>query len=280
VRSLGAPASFIGLLLVAGSGCRVGYDELADLGLGGARSGPAGGSSGQGGSQAGTSANGGSTAGGSAGSGGDAGLPGSGGGTSGGGTSGGGTSGGGASGGGASGSAGASSGGAAGTGGCSPTGGEVCDGLDNDCANGVDDGVTCPATCRGVAYAGNGYMFCEAEMPWDSAQGACAAQGMHLVKVESEEENVFIGTTAFGVGTAFVWLGGNDLTVEASWHWHDGSPFWSGTSSGSAPPGVYTNWYPGYPGMASTTDCLEMRSDHTWDDKQCGQGKRYVCELL
>jgi hypothetical protein len=100
------------------------------------------------------------------------------------------------------------------------------------------------------------------------------------VKVDSDAENTFIGTTMFGMGTQFIWLGGDDLTTADSWHWHDGSLFWTGASSGSAPSGVYANWFTNYPDPGGTTRCLEMRDDYTWDDKRCSQGKRYVCELL
>jgi len=101
---------------------------------------------------------------------------------------------------------------------------------------------------------------------------------MHLVKVSSEMENTFIAQTAFGAGVSFLWLGGDDLTTEGSWHWQDGTLFWTGSSSGSAPVGAYTSWYIGFPGTGTNSDCLEMRDDGTWDDKQCSQGKRYVCE--
>jgi hypothetical protein len=53
----------------------------------------------------------------------------------------------------------------------------------------------------------------------------------------------------------------------------------TGSSSGSAPSGVYTNWFTGYP-ASGQTHRLEMRDDYTWNDKQCSQGKRYVCELF
>lgn len=157
---------------------------------------------------------------------------------------------------------------------------EVCDGLDNDCANGVDDGVTCPTNCTGVAFGGNGYQFCDYPVAWQVAHDNCVAQGMHLAKVDSDEENTFIGTTAFATSAAYVWLGGDDIAAEGSWHWQDGTLFWTGDSAGNAPVGVYTHWYPGYPQAAGTKDCLEMRDDYTWDDKTCGQSKQYVCELL
>jgi hypothetical protein len=171
-------------------------------------------------------------------------------------------------------------GGEGGAGGCSPTNGgvEICDGVDNDCAGGVDDGVTCPPTCRGIAYGGNGYMVCDAEPAYADAAASCTTLGMHLVKIDSSEENAFIASTMFGTNLNFIWLGGDDIATEGTWNWNDGSLFWTGNTSGSAPPGIYTNWYPGYPG-GNNADCLEMRDDATWDDKQCSQGKRYVCEL-
>jgi hypothetical protein len=192
-------------------------------------------------------------------------------------------SGGSTSSGGSSGKGGSSgSGGSGGSGGCTPTNGsvEICDGLDNDCSNGADDGVTCPTGCTGVAFGGNGYQFCQAEIAWQTARTNCEMQGMHLVKVDSDAENTFIGTTMFGTASAFVWLGGDDLTTSDSWLWHDGSLFWTGPSSGSAPSGVYTNWFPSYPSAGGNTRCLEMRDDYSWNDKQCSQSKRYVCELL
>jgi hypothetical protein len=123
-------------------------------------------------------------------------------------------------------------------------------------------------------------MFCDAEPSYADADLSCTSLGMHLVKIDSAAENDFIASNMFGTNAAFIWLGGDDRAVEGTWRWHDGTLFWSGTSSGMAPSGIYTNWYPGYPGAAATTDCLEMRDDATWDDKQCTQGKRYVCELL
>jgi hypothetical protein len=101
---------------------------------------------------------------------------------------------------------------------------------------------------------------------------------MHLVTVDSSLKNTFIGTTAFGTGTAYVWLGGNDLDTPESWVWHDGVLFWTGAGDGNAPPGTYENWYPDYP--RGNGDCLEMRDDYTWENQACTQGKRYVCELL
>ena len=190
------------------------------------------------------------------------------------------TSGGSSAAGGTSTSGGASAGGSGG-GNCTVTNGgiEICDGLDNDCSGVVDNGATCLMNCRGIAFGANGYQFCEAEIAWQSAVAACETQGMHLVKITSDAENTFVGTTAFATGIAFVWLGGDDITAEGSWHWRDGALFWTGPSSGSAPAGIYTHWYINYPGVSGTTDCLEMRDDFTWDDKQCSQGKRYVCEL-
>ncbi len=121
-------------------------------------------------------------------------------------------------------------------------------------------------------------MFCDAELGAVDADASCTTLDMHLVKIDSAEENDFVASNMFGTNLNFIWLGGDDIATEGSWLWRDDALFWTGTSSGSAPTGVYTNWYPGYPG-GNNTDCLEMRDDGTWDDKQCTQGKRYVCEL-
>jgi hypothetical protein len=123
-------------------------------------------------------------------------------------------------------------------------------------------------------------MLCDGVAEYPTAETACTMLGMHLVKVSSEAENTFIFDTMFQSSPDFIWLGGDDIATDGSWRWQDDELFWTGSSTGSAPTGVYTNWYPGYPRGGSNVDCLEMRDDGTWDDKQCTQGKRYVCELL
>ncbi len=50
-----------------------------------------------------------------------------------------------------------------------------------------------------------------------------------------------------GGGGSYVWIGGNDLSVEGNWVWdgdndNNGTQFWMGTSTGNPVGGLYNNW--------------------------------------
>ena len=57
---------------------------------------------------------------------------------------------------------------------------ELCDGLDNDCDQAVDEGAACAVDCAGFALADHGYMFCSASVPRDVAADRCELEGMRL----------------------------------------------------------------------------------------------------
>lgn len=287
----------------AGSGMADGGSSAGDTGQGGSTQSSAGavGDAGQsgvtsvGGSSGGASSTGGTSSGGAGAGGGSAG--GAGGGSSTGGGSTGGTSGGGSTGGasgigGTSGSGGTSGGGSGGTagvsgagsggvsgggtagasgsggqGGCTTTNGgfESCDGLDNNCDGDIDE-LGCPATCRGVIYGGNGYMFCDAELDWWTAKQECETDGMHLAKIDNSQENTFLGDEAYQGSSSLIWTGGYDDPSDG-WVWYDGSPFgWINWASGEPAPGK--------------RDCTQLLDDYTWGTKLCDSSARYVCELL
>lgn len=182
-------------------------------------------------------------------------------------------------------------GGAAGTGpgdssACVPTAGgiEICDGRDNDCSGGVDEGNICPNRCETGTYGGHGYMFCRSSTEaWDDGRAACQAAGMDLVTIESAGENQFVFDWV-NPNRAQAFLGGSDLTTEGEWRWVNGTVFWSGDTSGSAPAGAYTNWGAGQPDNYGTNmadgDCLYMSwtDDGFWSDTRCEQFYDWVCE--
>lgn len=50
-----------------------------------------------------------------------------------------------------------------------------------------------------------------------------------------------------GGGGSYVWIGGNDLSIEGNWVWdgnndNNSTQFWMGTSAGSPVGGLYNNW--------------------------------------
>jgi hypothetical protein len=196
------------------------------------------------------------------------------------------------------GKAGAGSGGDGGSGGtgCLPST-ERCDGLDNDCDGVVDEGATCPAACEGRVLGGRGYMFClAAANTFSGAITRCAAQGMHLVWIESAAENAAIVSAieASGESVDLAWIGAADRVEEGEWTWVSsltiaGTPFWSGLSAedgGASVLGGYANWGVLRPnaGMGSAEDCATINlgrtglESGTWNDDLCSDTSPFICE--
>jgi hypothetical protein len=253
-------------LIGASAACRFGYDELDIAALEGSGSGGAGAADAAGGD-----AGGGEVvigdAGGDGASAPDAGGPsGAGSGAGSGGTSGAGSSGAssagssGASSAGSSGASGAGSGGTSGAGACVPD-----------------------ASCSCEVYLGHGYRFCTTEVTHDAGATACQAAGMGLVRVDDAAENAWLlqQFTDHGmflaVGAPVVLLGGDDISVEGTWRWADGTVFWTG---GAAAGNLYNNWAV-TPRVGGVSDCLAMRNDGGWIDRACNSGAVTVaCESL
>jgi hypothetical protein len=288
-------------LLALGSaavGCRLGYDELAVLGVGAAGSTSAAGASAVGGTGAGGDAGewgaggdapdgggvggrsevsgaagmaaGGMAAGGRGGAAsGSSGTAGSGGesGTSGGASAG--TSGSGGSGGGNTGGSGGGSGGFA-------------------AAAGAGGGGTPPdsASCTDASFGGHEYLLCEEMRTWFDAHGGCAAIGMRLVRVDDANENQWLFDNAVVPGgrDSQIWLGAWDVPREGEWRWTDGELFWLGDQMGSAQSGLFSGWSPREPNdVGGAEECASLETNTSapeWFDSECDLLKAYVCESL
>lgn len=246
-------------LMGASAACRFGYDELdiasiSNSGAGAADA--AGGAAGGGGVLIGDAGEGGASA------------PDAGGTSS--------TGSGGANGAGSAGASGAGSGAAsgAGLGGTSGAG----SGGTNGAGSCVPD-----ASCSCEVYLDHGYRFCTTEVTYDAGATACQAAGMGLVRVDDAAENAWLleQFTNHGmflaVGAPVVLLGGNDISVEGTWRWADGTVFWTG---GAAAGNLYNNWAV-TPRSGGVSDCLAMRDDGGWLDRACNSGAVTVaCESL
>jgi hypothetical protein len=274
----------------------------------GGTAGDAGGSSAQGGTDAGTGgmpmtggtgAMGGSGGSGGSGESGTSGTSGSGtGGTGGAGMGGGGTGGAGSGGtGGVGGTA-----GVAGAGGCVPSvpASERCDGVDNNCMGGVDEGSICPAFCTGATRGGHTYLLCSFEAAssgtrlrsWTQAQEFCTTRTHGLLFVETAEENAFIRDwIAKLMLEDQVWMGANDRdsglsSNEGEWVWgvaNNAPQFWDGDESGDPIMSRYNDWADGEPNNGGNEDCGVFASNHDyhWDDRDCTDSyANFVCESL
>ena len=181
----------------------------------------------------------------------------------------------GAGGGGMSGSVGSGSGGAGTTGTAGTTG--------MGGTTGVDGG-----SCSTAIYGGHTYALCDGLLSWNDAQADCVARGMRLVRIDDDQENQWVLTTAFANVPAgenhlavWRWLGASDVAVVGEWRWTDGVLFWLGGQNGAPQNGLYSNWVQGSPtstGMA--TDCAIMQHNMLgfWTDQFCANLQPYVCE--
>jgi hypothetical protein len=173
---------------------------------------------------------------------------------------------------------------------------ELCDGIDNDCDDQVDPGTTCAIGCRGLVISGHSYMYCGGAGAFSSvAESRCVPQGMHLVIVDSPEENAAIVAAVAPLVTLStvvepqksIWLAGRDSVVEGEWRWGASGPlFWLGSSAGTAQNGAYANWSTGKPNDTGTEDCAvmylvtgtESPVSGTWNDYTCAEAHAFLCE--
>jgi hypothetical protein len=184
---------------------------------------------------------------------------------------------------------------------CEPSD-EVCDGLDNNCDDIVDNGQTCAANCFGFVLTEHGYMFCLPAVNRTTALERCAVEGMRLAWIETLEENTALvgaitqrldGEDPSGLLTQ---IGGTDATGEGNWRWvgnrvaPDGPLFWQGGTAalGGEPVGnAFANWDDTEPNNSPNEDCAAIsifgspgRIPGEWDDRNCAATAvfPFVCE--
>ena len=167
---------------------------------------------------------------------------------------------------------------------CIPTNGgvEVCDGLDNNCNRGVDEGAVCPTGCMGATHRGDGYMLCtgqDVRKSWNAAQASCAERGMHLARIDDAEQNGWIHDLATNAGgPSRLWIGASEPNDVGTWVWTDGTQFWKGQANGMSVAGHYANWEAGQPDRATSgEDCATMRDAGAWGDDTCSNTNPYIC---
>jgi hypothetical protein len=189
-------------------------------------------------------------------------------------------------GGGTGGSSGAA--GTAGTGGTTGDAGTTGAGGAAGAADG--GGGAAGAPCTIAAFGGGTYAFCDGPLSWSAAEADCEVKGMHLVRIDSMQENDWLEATAFASVAAgsngqpvWRWIGANDQAVAGEWRWTDGTLFFLGKNGGggSAQNGLYTNWAGGSPGGGGTgKSCagIEHLPGGLWGDALCAALQPYVCE--
>jgi len=124
---------------------------------------------------------------------------------------------------------------------------------------------------------GDCYALLATALNWRAARTNCRRRGSgwDLASIRSAADNEFLRQ----LDPEQVWVGGSDATSEGTWVWvDDGSQFWQGEASGSAPKGAFFNWSGDEPNGSATSDCLRLRPNGRWGDFECDELLGSVCE--
>jgi hypothetical protein len=147
----------------------------------------------------------------------------------------------------------------------------------------ADGGEEPLATCSLFAFSPSEYVICPEAIGFDEAAADCSRRGAALAALGSAEENDFVATSASGIVSGNLWVGGT-RDDEYVWRWPDGSVFFRGGPGGTAEAGAFVLWQPGEPNDSSTvtTDperCLALTLEgNDWNDRACSLLLSYVCE--
>jgi hypothetical protein len=189
-------------------------------------------------------------------------------------------------------------------GGCMPTEpeDEICDGVDNDCKGGVDNGNVCPSDCVGGVFGKHTYLLCHGDWQYtrQEARAECNARGdelgltLELVRVESEAENDFLMELITLIDDGHpIWMGAGDGTMtgsegEGSWVWGPSDYALVFYEDGEVVGDLFANWGEDQPddggfSSAMSEDCAVFAPafDYRWDDRVCSDAtEMYLCEQL
>ncbi|XP_074624200.1 uncharacterized protein LOC141882148 isoform X4 [Acropora palmata] len=108
------------------------------------------------------------------------------------------------------------------------------------------------------------------KMSWQEALQACRrTRGGDLVSIHSASENIFINSKIFRRSSRKFWIGLNDLGLESSFKWSDGSPV------------QYTKYAFRQPDdFFKQEDCVEfLKYSATWNDNHCNRQNPYICKI-
>ena len=103
-------------------------------------------------------------------------------------------------------------------------------------------------------YNGKTYEIVKENKTWIDAAACAVERGGFLTEINDQAENDAIFTELDSNANIdpndtwdFVWIGGNDLSIEGNWVWDgnndgNGTQFWMGDFNGTPVGGLYNNW--------------------------------------
>ncbi|CAK6965865.1 C-type lectin domain family 4 member E-like, partial [Scomber scombrus] len=143
-----------------------------------------------------------------------------------------------------------------------------------------DSSVKCDAGWEQAL--GKCYYFSITYSSWKDSRRLCQSVGGDLVKIDSEEEQIFLNKTLGDIMRCHedkFWIGLTDSKEENKWIWVDGSLLNTSLSF----------WFKGEPDNWNGTnlegeDCVRMgekggaKDLKCWFDKSCNDPQRSICE--
>ncbi|XP_072020213.1 macrophage mannose receptor 1-like [Amphiura filiformis] len=137
------------------------------------------------------------------------------------------------------------------------------------------DPPTLPPSYRcDEGWAGYGSYCYQVQNVLQSMQEArtrCRTLGGDLVSIHNKAENDFVLNTVKSAGLSSpIWTGLNDLTLQSSFDWTDGSEV------------DFTWWNTGEPNNYGDKgeDCVEMYGNGAWNDQDCSDRVPSVCKIM
>jgi len=135
----------------------------------------------------------------------------------------------------------------------------------NNCNNKNYPPACANTMCANYSFGGHNYAVCEDTRNWASAKATCEANGYKMLVINDLAEQNFVASKLTGNP---YWIGYSDQDVEGTFKWY-------GDTS------TFTYWGSGQPDNGGNVeDCVAMRwwADGKWNDANCTDLRRYVCE--
>jgi hypothetical protein len=163
------------------------------------------------------------------------------------------------------------------SGGCVPED-EVCDGVDNDCDLGIDEGSASNALCNECAFVpavdGDYFALCPDPLEWDQARNACAGFGptadLAVIDDATDQSGLLL---LIGVTAMDHWVGISDIDEEGHWVFVDGTD--SIVDGGHL---GYDGWAKSQPSGGKAENCGELDPvQNGWADSPCDSPQPFIC---
>jgi hypothetical protein len=143
---------------------------------------------------------------------------------------------------------------------------EACNLKDDDCSGILDDAPECP-DCYDLATPGGNYSACFQPATWMGARARCQERGQELASIHDETTNRMLPWDLLEkTGYAVSWIGLNDIDVEGTMVWSDGSPYDFDNTLLVIPP-EWGTWL----------DCTAYTVILGWLPQYCADERAFLC---